>query len=40
MWAYDGERRYISTEFSGEGDIKVKLGWGLDMLYLGGKEDE
>ena len=38
MWSYE-DRRFITAEFSGEGDIKVKLDFGLDLITIGGKDE-
>jgi hypothetical protein len=34
MWVY-GDRRFISAEFSGKGDITVKINCGLDLVTVG-----
>ena len=38
MWSY-GDRRFLSAEFSGDGDIMVKINCGLDLITIG-KERE
>ena len=38
-WNYGKPNRFISTELSGEGDLRVKLYFGLEPIKIGGKSE-
>ena len=38
-WQYGEPNRFISTELSGDGDLRVKLYFGLEPIKIGGKSE-